>query len=461
MRKEVHARVVLARMEVLRDDELLFLEARIRSWSVWSHDFHPSKISPALFDHRRPMVVKASTAFGSMSPNGYTRQAAVERLDVENQLGIRLCLIRSCDWVPQVAEAAMYRVRGANVGSLVATLPLIEPLVARTRTVELGRHLDAAFSTGSGRQALVSAAMQSADVVSRYAWHRLIRHHPDATSEHVVEAARHPDIRVRQQALELVPQLDGTERDQVMALLSRDPVGRIRVEAIALGLQARQLDVHVIEPLLFDRSRLVRLFGQSQWRKLGRDPRAAYLEAVARDPKRASVAGLGETGSLEDLPTLVGLLASDSEVVRNMALDGLAHIDSSVAREHAYGHLDDSSVRVTRTAIQILGVGSFRNDAMADRLLSRVKQECRPPVRRYLLTALSGSTWHRIGAAVMMRSDVDLACRAHANAAIQLRPSEIATLRRKPSALAREIIEAALPALDPDLRRLIEFVWRT
>ncbi len=457
------AQVVLDRLDGLLDDEMLFLEARVRSWSdYWMPErLTPVNIDPSLFTHREPTVAQAAVALASMSSNGFTRQAAVERLDLSTSLGRRLCLIRTGDWVPQVAEAAVQRLSNAGADELVAVLPLIEQLAHRSRSTALRSLVEAALTTQEGRAALTTAALGETGASSRLAWYRLMRHHPEVIAEHVGAAVSHPDVRVRQRALEEVRAVTGPAREQALRLLADDPIGRIRADAQDLRFHDQTPTAATVEPLLFDRSRLVRMVGQTWWRRLGNDPCATYLAAIAEGPTRLAVFGLGEIGGPSDLPVLESLLASTAGEIRNAALVGIARLDPSVAEKHAYTLLEDESTRVTRSAITILAALQDGSNAITDFLLGRLVQEPRPRVRSYLLTALSTSSWHRLTASAFLRDDVDPGVRDRADEALKRWPNEIANLGSRPSPATWRELEQQLPGLETDLRRVIEFVLRT
>ncbi|MEW6582776.1 MAG: hypothetical protein AB1416_08450 [Actinomycetota bacterium] len=455
------ARDLLEALGALQDDELVFLEARIRSWGYWFHGWRPIEQRRQLLTHRNPTVASAGLALAAMGPDGYLREQAVAHADPTVPLWLKLCLIRASDWVPQVAQAAVLRLQDVDAVALVCALPLASRVAGRGRGTALREHLDEALGSESGKAALVDAAVRGAGEQSRLAWFELLRRHAEAAAEHFDAGLRHPDVRVREHALNHVDRLAESARRDVLSRLARDPVGRIRADALSKLFELEAPTSAGLEPHLEDRSALVRGLAQRWLRRAGGDPAERYRSLATRGPTRWNVAGLAETGTADDTPILESLLANPSDAIRTAALTGLARLDRERSLEVAWAALDDASSRVSRTAIAILMAVPDPMGATADLLLDRVAREGRAPVRRQLLHAVSRSPWHRLAVAAGLRNDDDADIRGAAREILRLWPSEIAHLSTKPRGIAERELARHLPNLDPELRRVVEFVIRT
>lgn len=446
----------------LRDDELVFLESRIRSWAdYWFPGWKPIDRRRQLLDHRNPTVVSAALALATMGPDGFLRQEAIERIDLTEPLWSRLCVIRTTDWVPQVAQAAAERLQAVEAPALVRMLPLVALVDSRSRGGLLRATLDATLRSESGRAALIDTAVHGSGTASRLAWFELFRRHPDAAADRVEAGLRHPDIRVRQHALAHVDRLDEAARRDALLVLVRDPIGRLRAEALSRLFDASTPTVDSVLPHLEDRSWVVRAVAQHWLRRLGGDPAESYRIAVTERPTKWNVMGLTETGGANDVLLLEPLLTNQSETVRNAALFGMARLDRARAVDAARDVLNDQSARVCRTAISVLLTDRSSRTLNADLLLGRIAGEDRAEVRRALFHAVYWFPWHRLAAAAELSDDPDESTRLAAREALRRWPSEVAHVGTRPQGVAEREVARHLPDLEPELRRAVEFVLRT
>jgi HEAT repeat protein len=132
-----------------------------------------------------------------------------------------------------------------------------------------------------------------------------------------------------------------------------DPFAPVRREALA-GCLARfptSAESRLKEALL-DPSAAVRDFARFYLRERGwRDFASHYRESLEKNgPSATAVAGLGETGSINDLPILFQLTFARSARLRQLAVRGIARISGLEGTKPLLAALQDESIRVSREA---------------------------------------------------------------------------------------------------------------
>ncbi len=382
---------------------------------------------------RRPTRQALATAV--VHPNGYLRQAAVERLAARTDPEVLpLLLVRCVDWVRPIRDLARpLALAKLDTRSLRAMLPLIA--VLRRREVD-------DWMTGLFRQALPSlldTALALSDRESRRWAHEEAIRAGLLTSERLLRIAlRDHDFHVRTACGTVL--LDRGEA--VGELLAAGPP-KVRMRALTL-LGDDTAVSHLADP-----ASAVRSMAQVLVRKAGGDPVAHYRAL----PVTAGVlAGLGETGAATDAGRLERHLANERPRLRALAVRGLRRVAPESAAVAPL--LTDRSPAVTRQVVEFLRGKPALVDVPA---LQALLSPAHPVHTRRAAAALlrDRDSWLRLHTDLGLLPDPDLgadarqdllACRQH-----------LATVYTKPSARVRADIEAACTELDPELARGIRF----
>ncbi|MFF1615282.1 HEAT repeat domain-containing protein [Amycolatopsis sp. NPDC058278] len=378
---------------------------------------------------RRPSREElAETACGR---NGYSREAAVERLAVSTDPeALPLLLLRCVDWVRPVRELARSIVLSKlDDSTLRAMLPLIG--ILRRRQVD-------DWMTSLLREALPNLLDDALALEDRET-----RRWVHAEAIGLLSRERLLDIAVRDHDF-VVRAMCGTvllDRGECVEELLAAGAPKVRVRALTL------LGPEAAVAHLADRSSAVRSMAQALVLKTGDDPAAHYR---AMPVSFGALAGLGETGTAADAPLLERHLADERPRIRGVAVRGLRRIapESPAVRPL----LADPSPAVTRQAVTFLR-GKFVDPASLQALLS----SAHPIHTRRAAAALlrDRDTWRRLHTDLTLLRDPDLAADAHEDIRAWLEHST-ATYTTPSPALAAEI-DAACTTLTPDLARQIRF----
>ena len=318
--------------------------------------------------------------------NGYLREAAVRRLGKSKRPEVLpLLLVRSVDWVPQVRKAARAFVTSTlDEPALRAMLPLIGVLSRRM--------LDD-WMPGLLRQALHSEALfedvlaLDGRITRRWVYAEALRAGLLPIDRLLGIALQDNDFTIRRWCGDAA--LDTGDEAAIRHLLE-DGTPAVRMRALTL------LDVEVAEAHLTERTSLVRSMAQALVRKAGGDPAARYRALLADGVvTRVTVAGLGETGTRDDLDLLLSPLTAERPRARAEAVRGLRRITPDNAREIVLPLLTDPASSVVRQAVTVLhGVITKADEPLLFGLLAPDRPR---HVRRGALALLRGrDSWTRL-----------------------------------------------------------------
>ncbi len=276
-------------------------------------------------DDVRRMVLPAGTEAAVMGvlsthPDGYVRQAAVERLALLGDGGeLPPLLLRANDWVPQVRapahEALRTRVVEAYVPHWVRSLALVLRLrgCGRGNYERLVEGVLALLRTPAARDE-VRAGLSSPDTSVRRACLRILLDAEGAGLDALIgDALGSGDGMLRLLAAQAATRLDEPALRVLLPRIMQDGFARVRLVALRLGASRPGVVLPALRPALLDRSPAVRGEARAALARLEPlDFAAFYRGHVAADGPRlpAAVAGLAETGGQEDSDLLAPLLAT-------------------------------------------------------------------------------------------------------------------------------------------------------
>lgn len=353
-------RTLVRLRRVARAPQMLAIDEQIRAESWRHHDTLWAKLRPAELGR---VGVGALETAGS-HPSGFVREEAIRRLGARHDGSeLPVLLLRVNDWVPQVRRAA--RARLAERIDVAYADHWVRWLGLWERLSYAGRD-DHSAVLGWARTLLRQAealpalerGMHGDDPYVRRRCHALALENAASDARALfARGLEHRDPIVRawsiRQALPLVDRaLIATALRDRSAMVRRE--GLEQMLALDPSFDAREA--------LFDRSPAIREIAQRHLRGRGVDVATLYRSAR---PSPASLLGLGETGTPEDVGMVEDALLSSRVAMREAAtraLDRLAgkdHIDDFLAQ------LEDAP-RVRRAAARALerhGVGD-RHDRL-------------------------------------------------------------------------------------------------
>ncbi|MEV8607275.1 HEAT repeat domain-containing protein [Amycolatopsis sp. NPDC051373] len=354
-------------------------------------------------DYRRPVpwrpLSRVQLVEAVCHAVGYIREPGVRQLRrSRDPEALPLLLVRCVDWVPQVRAIARAAVLARFAqADLAALLPLVVALGRRAVDDWVDEHL---LQPMLRTPELLDVALATPDLRTRRMVHESALRAGLLSDERLASIAMrdHDDVIRTRVGLLL---LDSGDPCFVLPLLDG---GAPKVRARALQLRG----VETARERLAESSSLLRSMAQALVLRSGGDPAAYYREALRSGAvTRATVAGLGETGTTDDVDLLRAQLADDRPRVRVAAVRGLRRLlaNPSDPRAAQYGRelLADPSPSVVRETAALLD-GRL---GPADRpLLLDLAETARPlHVRRGALTLLRGSSrWSRLAADLWLLS---------------------------------------------------------
>ncbi|MFL5353470.1 HEAT repeat domain-containing protein [Archangium sp.] len=326
------------------------------------HDTDYSELRPQYLD-RFASLSPSVMALLTCHPNGFTRQAALQRLaDSGDVAAWPFLLVRLNDWVGPVRDtalrAAMAALPRVPLELLVRHFPLLETLRQLTRA-DHSPFLEAAMARLGQPDALawLERHLEALSWRSRRSAFRLLMKGPPELARSAVERCLDDaDPVVRLLAVEHVDALFSDEElPPVLARLERSRTMFIRREAY--NLYARRVPALAgakVREALMDPSGAIRDYAQ---RRLSGtvDVSELYRAALREEPVRpGAVAGLGETGNVSDVPRLRALLAHPLVAVRREAVTALGRLDGDGSVEALRELFLDPAPSVCRAAAAAL-----------------------------------------------------------------------------------------------------------
>ena len=414
----------------------------------------------------------AALGFIAAVPNGYVREAAVQRLAVVGGGDeVAPLLIRANDWVFQVRTRALDALHARVVPDYAAhwirVLRLVLRLRGTTRT-DARPLVDAVLDllrTDAAREA-VWLGLHTPDVAARRACFELLVQpgSPDQ-AELVFNVLGSDDVGIRLRAAHLAAQLDDTAVDDLLPRLLADRHGRVRI--VALGIAVERMGAAALPALreaLLDRGAVIRADARAAIARLEPMDFAAYYRArIGPDAPRLAeaVAGLAETGAAADADAVAPLLAHPRPRVRAAALRALIRLTGDAAVPALVAALGDERASVSRVAADALRPRAARADVGA--LAAWFIGPHPAHVRRNALALLAGrGKWDGVAWILHACGDADPVVQAVGMQQLRWWYQRFNRSFSQPAPAQQERIRAALAhagdAIDPKMAKWLRFV---
>ncbi|MEV4254728.1 hypothetical protein AB0J52_16385 [Spirillospora sp. NPDC049652] len=390
-------------------------------------------------------------ALSACDRDGLVRQRAVRRLASEDDL-LPVLAVRATDWVPAVRNAALRHVAELlaepRPHRFLSLLAMAAAMRDRRRAAELTSLVDAALRRSPGR--LLEPALACAD---RYARRHAVQVATESgllSVERLVRAAcEDPDQVTAVRCAEAAAAL--SEDASVLMPLVRSPVPTLR--ALALTRPALAGDSALCAPYLEDRARVVRETAQLGSRRAGLDPVVHYRAALRAGATPGGIAGLAETGTREDLPSVRASLADPRPAVRAEAVRTLHALGGS---DHAtlVAMLRDPSGRVLQQVRRALSSHSVPEEVLWPLVMADLPVTTRRTAQRLLLDQ---GSWTRLKADLLLIEDANAVIRAVAASDVQAWLHTQHYLPPPPPELT-ELVEGAAAVLGKRVVKELRFV---
>lgn len=436
------------------------LDERVRRWLGSEFYRNPPRwmVDP---DYVRRLPLPAGTeaaVMGMLSsvPNGYVREAAVQRLAL---LGggeeLAPLLVRASDWAAPVRgralDALRARVRPEYARAWVDALPLV--LRLRGTRGEGRALVDAVLALlrePAAREAVWAGMHGAPDVGVRRLCFRILLDGGRAALGHLVRTAQHnTDAVIRLEGARAAGPLDDGTLADVLPRMLADPLGRVRMAALPLAAdRLGQAGLPLLRAALLDRSPGVRGEARAALARLEPMDFAAYYRAhvEADGPRLAeSVAGLAETGTAEDADAVRPLLAHARPRVRIAVLRALARLEGDAATDALVAALGDESAGVSRAAVDALRGRARRVNAGALAAWLGASNPVRVRRNALALLALRGK-WDALFYILHAVADADPEMRREALGHLHRWRARFNRTFNPPSAAEQERIRTALDA---------------
>ena len=369
-----------ALVDAVPSSDLSRLDVGIRAWSSWDDStWRALRLLDVELLSSRTGDPLTTGAVLSMHPNGYVREAAITLLDaIEDGREARWLLLRTLDWVPQIADLALAAVErhfaqntldaDASV-ALVRCLPLLESerFSYRDTAAEAKSHLESLLSRPEMHPALIDAAGSSDRRIRRAAVRLLLR------TEDPLEVLRSqmhdPDVVAVGLAAQAALSSE-TTRVEVSRLLLVDGPPRYRAEAVWTLAKAGELSNQQLERALTDPSATVRDVAQRTAPGSALEPASWYRARLPEDPL-GSLLGTGDVGNSDDVEAASHYVFDPSAPIRAAAVRVVARHGASTDRPLLDEVITSGTGRAVREAIR--GIGRL---GVSENLVRSMWQRC-------------------------------------------------------------------------------------
>ena len=323
----------------------------------------------------------------SCHTNGHVREAAVQELGKSSTGGeLPFLLIRVNDWVPQIRSAArnllLNRIRTDYVSHLATWMPLVLRLRYAARDdhsaiIEAVRQL---FASVEAREALHQGFQSADQLVRRFCFQVALNSSAHDLLFVMQRALKSPDPQVRREAVEKLPAiLPSTEAKELLARARNDGYMPVRRQAVRIFAEKYANEAtQEFEEALLDSNIALREEAQYYFRQKGTVDLLAYycrnLEASSNRELCAAIAGVGETGHMQDSHLVERFFRSESSKVRAAALHAATKLNPDAYQDTFVLALRDSSSKVAHEAVVAL---SKKPNSVGGQRLWEVYDQCR------------------------------------------------------------------------------------
>lgn len=403
-------------------------------------------------------------------PDGYVREAAVERLAaIPGAVPIAPLLLRGTDWVAQVrsraADALRDRMRPEQAKDWVEALVLVTRLGASGRSDARSLMSEVeAYLASEGARGAVLEGIEANDREVRRACFRSLLRGAEGGAGLIRRGLESSDGAIRAHAGRAAERLPGSAAAGVVHLLLRDPLPPVRAAGVRLA--AREPGARaILSHALFDRAAGVRREARAALAGEEPSPLAIYRNAL-RDgaaPAEPTLLGLSETGDSGDAWRAEPFLSHPRASVRRAALIALDRLAGAAATPALVGGLGDESPAVCRAAARRLAP---RIRGVDPRALEACLGAGRPRHVRVAALALLAARdkWEGLPAILDAISDTDGALRERGRELLAHWRTRFNRSAVDPSPAQRTAVLAALAgvegSLDPETVRWLRFILR-
>jgi HEAT repeat protein len=371
------AHAISSLLQLLSIDDLPHLDESMRSgWytETW-RKLEPRELASLVGPGQAGATV---LEVSSMHPNGFVREEAVRRLALRSD-GSELpyLLLRINDWVRQVRQAAVETVERKIAVGYARHFTKALFLVVRLERTRRGDHLPILsriydlLASPAARDPMLAELRSGAGYARRASFRILTRPPSDDIAGVLLAAAKANDSVIRLWAVRsLATALEPNQLRAVLSEMFRDPSAPVRREALRAWVTIFVKEAEdVLEHALLDRSASVRAFARFHLANRGQDwQRRFYRDAVGRgrlSELPPAIAGLAETGGLEDAAVVESFLGHRTTTIRCTAVRYLIRLGGEEFIDRVFQCMTDHSRGVSnqsRQAVQpyVARIGGLR-----------------------------------------------------------------------------------------------------
>lgn len=358
------AHAISALLQLLSIDDLPHLDESMRGgWytEIW-RKLEPRELAPLVGPGQAGATVLEAS---SMHPNGFVREEAVRRLALRSD-GSELpyLLLRLNDWVRQVRQAAVEAVERRIAVGYARHFASALFLVVRLERTSRGDHLSILrriydlLASPAAREPMLAELRSGSRYARRASFRILTRPPSDDIAGVLLAAAKANDSVIRLWAARsLATALEPNQLRAVLSEMFRDPSAPVRREALRAWVTIFVNEAEdVLEHALLDRSASVRAFARFHLANRGQDwQRRFYRDAIGRgriSELPAAIAGLAETGGLEDAPVVESFLGHPTTAIRRTAVRYLIRLGGDEFIDRVFECMTDASRGVSNQSRQ-------------------------------------------------------------------------------------------------------------
>jgi HEAT repeat protein len=433
-------------------EDLIALDEHMR-WESWDWSSRWQQLRPDEVSALPRTEASRTSVLGLVSfhRSGYVRERAVRLLAAAPAgAGLPYLLIRLNDWVANVRSAARQAVEkclgAGSPGLLLGNLALVVRLAdcRRTDHADLVGALLRRLTVPEYLPDLLGVVRSGQQSVAR-ACFRLLADLPGPHLPALVQAGLQArDAVVRLWAIRHLPTTEGGARlGEALSARESDGSLAVRREALRVRLQALPETAEpALERALLDRSPSVREFARFHLARVRPADFPAFYRNVlsARAHVPQAIAGLGETGTRADAPSLVPFLTAPDRRTRQAAVRAVGTLAGDEYAGLLAERLTDEGPKVVREARQAL---QGQADALGpERLWAIFTGGRRRHVRVAALALIDHTgTWGKLPYLIRAAADPDEAIALQARGCVERRYNRVFT---RPTEEQRVRIAAAL-----------------
>ena len=295
-------------------------------------------------------------AIASFNYDGRVREKATKALgDVQHPYAIRYLCIRHGDWVKEVRAAAEKALQSyINSGFVTAFIEQFESIdqLQRIERVDLSKQY--AAIVGHVTSIALSNKIYSGitNRKSKQLYLRAYFRAKEFTDEHAYLLLNDKSFSLRIELLKFVPP---DRSNDVISKLLHDSSASVRLRTLYFIKDQIPVFEKDLYPLISDHSAAVRDFVRYYLKYKSIDFPELYRQRI-RDGESivGSLAGLSETGSVDDVALFSSFLSSESTSIKIVCLFGLKRFDPDEARRQSLLYILADSSKVRNAAAIIL-----------------------------------------------------------------------------------------------------------